>query len=215
MTYEEYKSEGLPWLNAVFADADPNAPVFAAAVEEAAIFYPAMPLTPGQLDAVGAAAANAGDDALYLTMLERSAGSFSGTDGLGVGDSELMSLTENWLLPPHDLRQYAETNAAASIEHALHSPRGRWAVVVSHMDHGVIAGHSAFVQDLLDKLPGGDEGITARSSVQSWLRDMRDLHESLQRVEAASWVPRLALNVYGPDRGRALLSANGWEDFLT
>ena len=212
MTYEEYEREGLPWLTAVFADANPNEPVFAEGVQEAAIFYPAMPLTARQLDAVGAAAANVGDDALYLTMLERST-SFRSTDGLQVGDPELISLTENWLLPLDDLRQYTGTNATASIEHALHSPRGRWAVVVSHMDHGVVAGDSAFVQELLDKLSGSDEGIAARSSVESWLRDMRDLHESLQRAEFASWVPRLALSVYGPERGRALLSANGWQDF--
>jgi hypothetical protein len=37
MTYAEYVREGLPWPNAVFAAADPNEPVFAAGVEEAAI----------------------------------------------------------------------------------------------------------------------------------------------------------------------------------
>jgi hypothetical protein len=211
MTYEEYRLEGLPRLAAVFATPDPYEPVVAGGVEKAAIIYPVAPLSLGQRHAIAAAAARAGDDSLYLTMLERRDGCYRSKDGLRRTEPDLMSLTENWLLPLDDTEQYEQTNAArVGLDHALHSPNGRWAVLVCHEGHAVVGGDAAFMRAAFESFPFDEEGLTVDTSVKYWLTDMRGLADSLGGRETSAWVPKLTLTIYGAERGGALLSATGW-----
>lgn len=215
MSSEEYQRTGQRWLNEVFAEADPTNPVFAEGVEQKAIVYAGAPLSIEQLRIVADAAAQVADEELYLTTLEHRIEFISAT-GLRVRDRDLMSITENWLLAHRDLDEYEEIQfVKAGLDHALHSHRGQWAMLVSHEGHTVVGGRFAFVEPLLDCLPIEPElAADARSSVGSWLRDMRDLDASLGHPEGTDWVPRLAIRVYGFECGSKLLRANGWADFV-
>jgi hypothetical protein len=214
--YREYLREGMPALRAVFSQPDPAETVLAPGVEHAAILYPVTSLSPAQRQVIVMAAASGGDDAAWLTVLDRRTGSSSrtGSGTLHVSDQDLLSLTENWLLSLDAFDHYDTLNVEG-LDHAVHSISGRWAVLVSYEGHAVVGGEKRFVSDVLDLFPLDAPSATGRSSVENWLRDMRELWDALRGSETGlnAWVPRLARNVYGERGSRELLIANGWADF--
>jgi hypothetical protein len=216
LTYRQYLQEGMPALRAVFSETDPAEAFLASGVEDAAILYPVTSLSPEQRQVIVGAAASVGDDAAWLTVLDRRTASSSTTDRgtLHVSDQDLLSLTENWLLS-FDAFDHYDTLKVEGRDHAVHSISGRWAVLISYEGHAVVGGERRFVSDVLDLFPVGAPGAAAGSSVEDWLRDMRELWVALRGSETGlnPWVPKLARNIYGEGGSRELLLANGWADF--
>jgi hypothetical protein len=217
LNYRQYLHEGMPALRAVFSQPEPAEAVLASGVEHAAILYPVTSLSPEQRRVIVEAAASLGDDTAWLTVLDRRTASSSrtGRGTLHVSDQDLLSLTENWLLSLDAFDHYDTLNVEG-LDHAVHSLSGRWAVLISYEGHAVVGGEQRFVSEVLDLFPVDAPGATARSSVEGWLRDMRELWDALRGSETRlnPWVPKLARNVYGEGVSRELLLGNGWADFV-
>jgi hypothetical protein len=220
--YDDYVREGLSALENVFAKPEPDDPVLGPAAESAALIYAcAGPgLDEAQWRVVARAAATEGDEAVWVSSLERAT---RYTDSLGFGtlDQELLSVTENWRLPLDGFDQYAATRFRnGSLSHALHSPNGRWAMLVHYDSYAVVAGRHRLVETILDDFPVHDSGWlgesseNARASVGTWLRDRREFRKRLRvEPEPNPWELRLVRTIYGAERARELLVANGWADF--
>ena len=177
LSAEEYEREAKPALRRVCRHDDPFHAPFQDTVRARTILYPLQlgpRLDAAQLRALVEAARAVGDEALYYSQTEGETTHLQLVRAEGrseLVDPALGNLGQHWLLPLDDVRQHDVIGPY--LDNALYSPRGSWAVLVSHDEFAVAGGSAKFVEVLHAGSPADERGLNARDAVRRWLDDKR------------------------------------------
>jgi hypothetical protein len=229
LTRDEFRRLVIPAFQSVFQDADAFGAPLRPQLSERLILFPVSYHLEDAADAIGAAAAAAGDEGFYVVEAEVHWRELLGeapaslpiglTKEMTAGLSpELARATwaaanrpveygnnKAWWFSLSDLAPAKEPSSfGPSVETAVVSPTGRWGILISHERHAVVGGSPAFVETLVERLPGssdrGGESIPTRDQVRVFLREVRDgWHEPM------AWLPGHLTHVYGKECAEALL----------
>jgi hypothetical protein len=133
-----------------------------------------------QVAAIADAAAELGEQACYLSYVERYA------------DSE----TQDFKLQSLSIDRYRELRPDANLDHVVVSRRGRWGIYVDNDGVAVVAGPEQFITSLYRTLPSAKEQATRYAS-EILSTDLPGLH---------TWLRDLLNAILGPEDAAAVLS---------
>jgi hypothetical protein len=199
LSEEEFQAEAASPLHEIFACEDPFGQPFAVGVRERRLLYPigltltnlVFPL----LEAIIAAAQEVGDRGFYLSVIERPA-------------PQNQDVPYHWYFHFSELNEYDSLNYAFVLEHVLYSPDGRWGIMLSHEQHALLGGSSAFVDSMCKIIPGFDD----LKQVLTFLSDWK--YYATGRGADVSWIPGLLTQVYGAQTAQQLLAEASFTDLL-
>jgi hypothetical protein len=225
LSRDEFRRLVIPSFQGVFQDADAFGAPLRRHLSERLILFPVS----YRLEAAADAIAAAGDDGFYVVEAEAHWRELLGEPpaSLPIGLTKEMtaglspelaratwaaanrpveySNNEAWWFSLSDLAPAKEPSSfGPSLETAVVSPTGQWGILISHESHAVVGGSPAFVETLVERLPGsgdrGGESIPARDQVRVFLHEVRDgWHDPM------AWLPGHLTHVYGKERAEALL----------
>jgi hypothetical protein len=208
LTWSEYLAEAGTARAALFRhwslpDWSEEEERFADAVAGRTILAPTYPmLGEDELAALRHAAAAVGEDRAYGSSVERITSSSDG--GIPLQDVEFSLEAPE---PPEEI---------AYLRHVVHSPSGRWGLVVS-LDYTLAGGDARFMEALVyawptlnirfPKLPRPPEIWGARDQALHVVREVRERRAAPE--PAPRWLVDLLEHVYGQDEARELMD-RGW-----
>lgn len=176
--------------SAIFVTTDPFKPLFRPALSARAILYPmSYELEVDELAALGAAAAEEGDERFYLMLREE-----RGQPVYEFGFAEY--------------EDYAELDLVTEV--VMYGSSGRWGLVVSHLDHCVVGGSARFLAALRNLLPPADP-FRAPGSPRTPLSFEGQAKEFvvdlLTRVPETNvpWLRPLLAHIYGAEPAELLM----------
>ena len=183
----------------MIAKVDPSHEFFTEAASARGILFPVRySLDGAQFEALRVAATAVGDtDGFYVHSIERAL-------RLPARPTD----PEDWWIALDDYGSYQQAVGHA-LENLLHSPRGRWAVVILQSDVAVVGGTPEFVDALLASWPSiADEGEIVGPTRQVWayLRQLARVRSSAKMGDAVpDWLPQFLRHVYDHEETQQLL----------
>lgn len=189
MTESEFETEALPALRRVFVSDDPVDAPASPTTASRAIWYPVgFRLELSELQAIESAARGIGETAMYVTVLERP-------------QEFAQDRAYHWFIPFEERGAYEELGHAFVLENAIYSTLGTWGVMISQLDHAIVAGTSEFVSGLFRAVGSSPEDQMDRFLDYWRAPDVPS--------ESSDWIPGLLTHVFGPRKTADYLSRLG------
>ena len=198
ITHSEFTNKLEPILRQVFVDDDAFTAPLNERVEARAIVYPSSGsywIEPPLTDALITAASNQGDRGCYISLLWRP-----------------QNEPRHWYIPfdefievyVEESEKYAEyqfSQQADLCESVIYSPQGKWGIILSHENHGVIGGTAQFIEDIRSIVPFFDRQVYAFLEYFRYCKNTSPIG-----VVTIDWLPGLLTNVYGQEMAEQILT---------
>jgi hypothetical protein len=193
----EYFEKALPALRQVFAKDDYYDLPFAESTPIRAIIYGYnYVIEPPMTDAVAMAAKKVGDEGCYFSLVERP------TEG-----------PTDWYIPLPELGTvFGEEGSPSNpdkpgmdfafvLHNVLYSPQGKWGIMPSRFNVGLLGGTQEFIDEIRRNVPGFDK------QVRGWIQHsyLEQIYIERNRSFDEDSTLRVLTHVYGPDVARQML----------
>lgn len=204
LTFNEFHKEAEPALKKIFLNYEPTEPLFGDYAQVKKIIYEYWSPDSQIIDLIAEVASSLGDTGFYFSiMLRPKQSDFSNPY------SYAYDHTYDWWIPFDDLSVYksGDTNifgSAYSLQNAIYSPHGRWALISSFEHFGILAGVGECIDRVCQGIPDIDQ------QVKLYIAHLKQCKaESSRNSFDASWLPRLLERVYGYETTNKLLEGTG------
>jgi hypothetical protein len=91
-------------------------------------------------------------------------------------------------------------NFAYQLENVIYSPQGKWGLMYSFENYGILAGVEKFMGKICQTFPSIDQQIL---EFLNYIRECIDIHG--QEKVVITWLGSFLQNVYGSDRAKIML----------
>lgn len=185
ITESEYNQKAEKAFRTVFKVYGPFGELFTPLISERTLIYPAWySLTESQLQALVQAVKSVGDDAFYLSLLER------------IQDPDE---AQHWFIPLDDVETYRSVPwPVRGLENALYSPTGRWGIKFTMDQYAIVGGSRIFMDTLFAHL-----SISVDEQAHKFLLDHKPDQDTSDHD--LRWLTGFLTNLYGQAKARKML----------